>query len=334
MGSRKKPPIPDLLTESEALAVLVGGRREARLSHMPLDQLEANPFNPRQNLDVTELIESMRTHGFIGALDGRRVGERVQLAYGARRLLAARRAGIEWIPVYLHDWDDQTMLVLALVENVQREDLAPLEAASSVKRMREELGWPQEEIARRTGKNRSWVRDMLSLAGAPDDLQELVRERPDASRHVRYLVQVEDEMTRRELAQAVREREVTAQQLFKAVRAVDTGMAAEEALRTARLVASEPTPVVAPPPPREAVVEEPSSEEIRKPAEDSTLQRGPQVRAPADVVALFDYIAHRLSRLPLADFTNALERDAARVQRSLAAVQEQMDRLKGQMPTD
>ena len=333
MGSRDKPPIPDLLTESEAVAVLVGGRREARLSHMPLDQLEVNPFNPRKNLDVTELIESMRAHGFMGALDGRRAGERVQLAYGARRLIAARRAGIERIPVYLHDWDDQTMLVLALVENVQREDLAPLEAASTVKRMREDLGWPQEEIARRTGKNRSWVRDMLSLAGAPDDLQELVRERPDASRHVRYLVQVEDEMARRELAQAVREREVTAQQLFKAVRAVDTGMAAEEALRTARLIASEPAPV-SPLPTREAVVEELSKEETRQPPEVPTLQRGPQVRAPADVVALFDYIAHRLSRLPLADFAHALERDAAGVQRSLAAVQEQLNRLKEQKPTD
>lgn len=200
--------------------------------------------------------------------------------------------------------------------------------------MHEELGWPQEEIARRTGKNRTWVRDMLSLAGAPDDLQELVRDRPDASRHVRYLVQVEDEMARRELAQAVREREVTAQQLFKAVRAVDTGMAAGEALRTARLMASEPTPIVSPPPTREAVVEGPSKEEIRQPPEVPTLQRGPQVRAPADVVALFDYIAHRLSRLPLADFAHALERDAAGVQRSLAAVQEQLDRLKEQKTTD
>ena len=324
--SRAKPPIPDILGESEALAALIGGRTDARLISAAVGEIDPNPYNPRQHMDVSELAESMRVHGFIGALDGRRVGERVQLAYGARRLAAAKAAGIERIPVYLHDWDDQTMLVLSLVENVQREDLAPLEAGATVRRMSEELGWSQEEIARRTGKNRSWVRDMLALAEAPEDLRRLVAERPDTSRHVRYLAQVQDERARMTLAEAVREREVTAQQLYKAVQAVEAGAAPEEALAAARLQITEPRP--------QPVVETrpaPTTEAVKVPGAEA---RGPQVRAPADVVALLDYIAHRLSRLPLADLARAVQQDVGEVRRSLMAVQEQLDRLKAQIPHD
>jgi ParB family chromosome partitioning protein len=328
---RTKPPIPDLLSESEALAVLVGGRGEARLSHIPVEQLEPNPFNPRQHMDVAELVESMRVHGFMGALDGRRVGERVQLAYGARRLMAARQAGIRQVPVYLHDWDDQMMLVLGLVENVQREDLAPLEAASTVKQMHEELGWSQEEIAQRTGKNRSWVRDMLALAEAPEDLRQLVKERPDASRHVRYLAQVEDKQARAALIEAVREREVTAQQLFKAVQAVEAGLPVEAALQAVRSPALAPSPVALLPTEQAAVGRSPEGEMGEKTLAEP---RGPQVRAPADVVALLEYIAHRLARLALADLARAVEKDAAAVRRALAAVQEELDQLKAQVPKE
>ncbi|MCC7353491.1 MAG: ParB/RepB/Spo0J family partition protein [Anaerolineae bacterium] len=317
--SKAKPPIPDILGESEALAALIGGRTDARLISAAVGEVDPNPYNPRQRMDVSELAESMRVHGFIGALDGRRVGERVQLAYGARRLAAARSAGIEKIPVYLHDWDDQTMLVLSLVENVQREDLAPLEAGATVRRMNEELGWSQEEIARRTGKHRSWVRDMLALAEAPEDLRKLVAARPDTSRHVRYLTQVQNEQARMALAEAVREREVTAQQLYKAVQAVEAGVAPEEALVAARLQVVEPRP--------QPVVEV-------RPAPPTETARGPQVRAPADVVALLDYIAHRLSRLALADLARAVQQDAGEVRRSLLAVQEQLDRLKAQVPDE
>jgi ParB family chromosome partitioning protein len=327
---REKPPIPDILSESEALAALIGGRTEARLVNVAVDQIDPNPYNPRQVMDVTELVESMRVHGFIGALDGREVGGRVQLAYGARRLKAAREAGIQKIPVYLHPWDDQTMLVLSLVENVQREDLAPLEAAATVRRMSEELGWSQEEIARRTGKHRSWVRDMLALAEAPEDLRRLVAERPDASRHVRYLAQVRDERARLALAEAVREREVTAQQLYRAVQAVDAGAPPEEALAIARLQTQTATE-----PPRQAASEDspPSVSEAEKKSPGAGV-RGPQVRTPADVIALLDYIAHRLARLALSDLAHAVQQDAAGVRRSLAAVQEQLDRLKAQMPEE
>jgi hypothetical protein len=135
---------------------------------------------------------------------------------------------------------------------------------------------------------------------------------------------VQDEHAQLALAEAVREREVTAQQLYKAVQAVEAGATPDQALIAARLQVVEPRP--------QPVVEVPpvSTEETDKGPVAGT--RGPQVHAPADVVALLDNMAHRLSRLALADLVRAVEQDAGQVRRALAAVQEQLERLKSQLP--
>ena len=137
----KKPIITsEILEESEALERLIGARERATLHDVLIEDIDPNPFNPRQDFAVEDLVASIREHGFIGALDGRLVEGRVQLGYGSRRLLAAREVGIDRLPVYLHDdWDDQQMLVIALVENVQREDLTPLQEATSVGQMQQNL---------------------------------------------------------------------------------------------------------------------------------------------------------------------------------------------------
>jgi len=228
------PPLggADLLGgENQAIQRLIGARAHTQLANVRLDDIDPNPFNPRQTIDVTELLESMREHGFIGALDGRLQGRRVQLAYGARRLAAAKAAGIEQIPIYLHaDWDDNALLTISLVENVQREDLTPLETALTIHQMNVRLGWSQRDIARRTGKSHSWVRDMVALAAAGDDVQSLVRERPDAARHARFIAQLEDEAARQQLAQAARREDLTVDQVYRAVQAVKAGSSPEQAL--------------------------------------------------------------------------------------------------------
>ena len=219
--------------ENQAIQRLIGAQAQTYLANVHVADMDPNPFNPRQAIEVSELVESMREHGFIGALDGRLQGRRVQLAYGARRLAAAKIAGIEQIPVYLHaDWDDNILLTISLVENVQREDLAPLETALTVQQMNERLGWSQRDIARRTGKSHSWVRDMIALAAAGSDVQALVRERPDAARHARFIAQVEDETVRQALAQAARRDDLTADQVYRAVQAVKSGQTAPQALRS------------------------------------------------------------------------------------------------------
>ena len=221
----KKPTITgEILEESEALERLIGTRERATLHDVLIEDIDPNPFNPRQDFAVEDLVASMREHGFIGALDGRLVEGRVQLGYGSRRLLAAREVGIERLPVYLHDdWDDQQMLVIALVENVQREDLTPLQEAAAVGQMHQNLGWSVREIAKRTGKPKSWVQDALALFRAPEDVKAMVRDRPDSIRQARFIARLPEEEDRQQLVEKVLARELTTAQVVEAVQAVEKG---------------------------------------------------------------------------------------------------------------
>lgn len=243
----KKPTITgEILEESQALERLIGTRERATLHDVRIEDIDPNPFNPRQEFEVEDLVASMREHGFIGALDGRLVGGRVQLGYGTRRLLAAKEAGIERLPVYLHDdWDDQQMLVIALVENVQREDLTPLQEAASVGQMHQNLGWSVREIAKRTGKPKSWVQDALALFKAPEDVKAMVRERPDSIRQARFIARLPEEKDRQQLVEKVLSRELTAAQVVEVVQAVERGQDVESAV--ASLLAPPVVSPVAPP---------------------------------------------------------------------------------------
>ena len=234
----KKPIITgEILEESKALERLIGARERAALHDVLIEDIDPNPFNPRQDFAVEDLVASMREHGFIGALDGRLVEGRVQLGYGSRRLLAAKESGIMRLPVYLHDdWDDQQMLVIALVENVQREDLTPLQEAASVGQMHQNLGWSVREIARRTGKPKSWVQDALALFRAPEDVKAMVRERPDSIRQARFIARLPEEKDRRLLEEKVLTRELTTAQVVEVVQAVEKGQDVEGAV--ASLLAS------------------------------------------------------------------------------------------------
>jgi ParB family chromosome partitioning protein len=155
----------------------------------------------------------------------------VQLGYGSRRLLAAKETGMERLPVYLHDdWDDQQMLVIALVENVQREDLTPLQEASSVGQMHQNLSWSVREIVRRTGKPKSWVQDALALFRAPEDVKAMVRERPDSIRQARFIARLPEERDRQQLVEKVLTRELTTAQVVEIVQAVEKGQDLERAV--------------------------------------------------------------------------------------------------------
>jgi ParB family chromosome partitioning protein len=247
----KKPTITgEILEESEALERLIGARERAALHDVLIEDIDPNPFNPRQDFAVEDLVASMREHGFIGALDGRLREGRVQLGYGSRRLLAAKEAGIERLPVYLHDdWDDQQMLVIALVENVQREDLTPLQEATSVGQMHQNLGWSVREIARRTGKPKSWVQDALALFRAPGDVKAMVSERPDSIRQARFIARLPEERDRGFLEEKVLARELTTAQVVEIVQTVEEGRDVEQAvasLLSPPVVSAVEPPVVSP----------------------------------------------------------------------------------------
>lgn len=303
--------------ENQAIQRLIGARAHTQLSYVRVEDIDTNPFNPRQNIEVTELVESMREHGFIGALDGRLQGRRVQLAYGARRLAAARAAGIEQIPVYLHpDWDDNTLLTISLVENVQREDLTPLETALAILQMNENLGWSQRDIAKRTGKSHSWVRDMLAVAKAGQDVQDLVRERPDAIRHARFIAQVEDEATRQRLAQATQAEELTVDQVYRTVQAVRAGSDVDTALAEAQR-----TRVTAAPP---DVVEEPPAAPAEPPVAPLLPVEAAAVTHPA-VPHAAEHDARPAGKRTVAQVLAAVQAQLARLDAATIQAEAQLD---------
>jgi len=277
----KKPSITgEILEESQALERLIGARERATLHDVLIEDIDPNPFNPRQDFLVEDLVASIREHGFIGALDGRLMEGRVQLGYGSRRLFAAKEAEIERLPVYLHDdWDDQQMLVIALVENVQREDLTPLQEASSVGQMHQNLGWSVREIARRTGKPKSWVQDALALFRAPEDVKAMVRERPDSIRQARFIARLPEEMDRQQLVEKVLARELTTAQVVEIVQVVEKGQDVERAV--ASLLA---LPVMSPSASLRTGAVEPSSPSLGEGLRPSPVE-GPAVAQRAAVPA-------------------------------------------------
>lgn len=328
--TKRSPDIPsDFFGGEEALDRLVGSRRGAELINARIEDIDPNPYNPRQVVDVSELVDSLKEHGFMGALDGRLVGDRVQLAYGARRLRAAQLAGVSHIPVYIHpEWDENTMLTVSLVENVQREDLTPTEAAQMVARMNQDLHWSQEEIGRRTGKSRTWVRDMLALAQAPAEIKELVQERPEAIRHARYLVAVEDDEARRELTRATIDEGLSQPQVYRAAQAIQQGATVQQALAEAR----RPPPAGAQP----EVPGWPAPALVAAVPEQEAAAAGarPQVRTRATVQALLWAIYGRLERVSLAEVREEARGEPAALWAVIRAIYRALDNVIAQLPPE
>ena len=203
---------------------------------VPIHLLVPNRHNPRQAYSketLEELARSIAEYGFIGALDGRELPDgRVELAYGSRRLLAARMAGIQAVPVFLHDWHDEQMRFLSLVENLAREDLAPIDEVVAVGQMHDDLGLSTREISRRIGQPRSWVQDRLALVKAPGDVKGMVAERPDTLRAARFVARLTDEKARLALRAKILAQEITTRQVQQVVQQIEAGTPAADALAT------------------------------------------------------------------------------------------------------
>ncbi len=153
------------------------GAPTVEIREIILEQIQPNPFQPRQHFteqSVEELANSIREHGFYGHLLARRQGRGYELAYGERRLRAAKLANLETIPVQVRELSDNQMMEIALTENVLREDLQAVEEARAYLRLQEEMGYSVRQIAERIGKSKSYVGTMLSIVRHPD-VEEAVR---------------------------------------------------------------------------------------------------------------------------------------------------------------
>ena len=161
-----------------------------------VDSIEANPFQPRTTFDeqtLEELANSIKKLGIVQPLTVREIGNGgYQLISGERRLRAARLAGLTHVPAYIRTADDQAMLELALVENIQREDLDAVEVAISFQRLIEECRLTQEQLSDRVGKQRSTVANYLRLLKLPAEIQLGIKNKQVMMGHARTLISVED----------------------------------------------------------------------------------------------------------------------------------------------
>jgi len=175
---------PEKATEAAPSASV--GVRELQIS-----DIDPNPVQPRTVFEperLSELAESIRANGIIQPLIVRRRGDRYELVAGERRLRAARLAGLERVPAVIQDLADEKLLELSLVENIQREDLNPIELAHAFDRMVRELKLSHEQIGQRTGKDRTTITNLLRLLRLPAEVQVLVAERRLSVGHARALL--------------------------------------------------------------------------------------------------------------------------------------------------
>ncbi|MGV3629711.1 MAG: ParB/RepB/Spo0J family partition protein [Bacteroidota bacterium] len=167
------------------------------ISMIPVDQIEANPFNPRTNFEkeaLAELSQSIAVHGIIQPLTVRKLGrDKYQLISGERRFRASQMAGLKEVPAYVRVANDQTMLEMALVENIQREDLNAIEVALSYQRLIDECNLTQEQMSQKIAKSRSSITNHLRLLKLPAEIQLGVRDNLISMGHARALVSAGDE---------------------------------------------------------------------------------------------------------------------------------------------
>lgn len=165
------------------------------INEIAIAEIETNPFQPRTHFDedaLLELAESIRVHGIIQPITVRRLAHnQYQLISGERRFQASKLAGLEMIPAYIRSADDQQMLEMALIENIQRENLNAIEIALSYQRLLSECNLKQEQLGERVGKNRATVTNYLRLLKLPPDIQIAVRDNKLTMGHARAIINVD-----------------------------------------------------------------------------------------------------------------------------------------------
>jgi len=174
------------------------------LSHLPIALIDPNPLQPRTVFHpdrLQELADSIRTNGVIQALIVRPHRDRYQLVAGERRWRAAKLAGLSDVPAVVQNVTDERLLEITLVENIQREDLNPIEVAHAFDRLARELNLSHDDIARRTGKDRSTITNTLRLLKLPADVQQLVSERRLSVGHARAILGLPSEDLQRQVAE-------------------------------------------------------------------------------------------------------------------------------------
>ena len=226
----------DTLKETRSIHRIATGNLAA-VAGIPLDQIVPNPYQPREGFDpeaLAELADSIRTLGIIQPLTLRQTGPAsYQIISGERRYRAARMAGLTEVPAYIRQADDVAMLELAIVENIQREDLDPIETALSFQRLIDECGLTQEAMALRVGKKRTTITNSLRLLRLPETVQKALKDGKISAGHAKVLLGVEDPALQNRLCESIIRNDWSVRRLEQKLQSLsrkDAPAAAEEEL--------------------------------------------------------------------------------------------------------
>jgi ParB family chromosome partitioning protein len=225
------------VTDSQLATASVQRPLTPNFSEIPVGEIEVNPFQPRQHFDaeaLRELADSIRVHGIIQPITVRRLApNQYQLISGERRFQASKLAGLDSIPAYIRTANDQQMLEMALIENIQREHLNPIEIALSYQRLISECNLKQEELGDRVGKNRSTVTNYLRLLKLPPEIQIALRDQRVSMGHARAIVSIEQPDQQLYLFQKMLAEDLSVRKVEELARQLGTRQAREVSIKEA-----------------------------------------------------------------------------------------------------
>jgi ParB family chromosome partitioning protein len=210
------------VSESQLYQFEDGTRLLGRVAEVAIERIRPNPYQPRQEFKeeaLDELASSIEELGVIQPITVRALGDgQFEIISGERRLRAARRAGIERLPAFIRKANSEEMLEMALVENVQREELNPVEVALGYQRLMEECGLTQEEVAEKVSKSRATVSNFLRLLRLPPRVQAALRDKEVAMGHARALIAIDDEEAQVELLEETIEEDLSVREVERRAR--------------------------------------------------------------------------------------------------------------------
>lgn len=214
--------VEQFLDDIQSSAKEVPGRREVEIA---IEEIRPNPYQPRKEFDQTalnELADSIRTHGIFTPLLVRKSVSGYDLITGERRLRAAKIAGLKVVPAISVEFTEEQMMEIAILENVQREDLNAIEEAAAYDSLVKKLGYTQEKLAERVGKSREYCANIMRLLKLPSEVQKLVVDKKLAMGHVRPLLGLKDEMEMLDAAEKIMKEKMSVHEVEAYVRDINS----------------------------------------------------------------------------------------------------------------
>ncbi len=197
---------------------IIDNANENEIKNIKLSEIRSNPYQPRTYFNeeaLNELAESIKIHGVVEPIIVKKSIRGYELVAGERRTKASRIAGMETIPAVVKDFTDQEMMDIAILENIQREDLSPIELAEGFRKYIDSTGMTQDEVAKKFGKSRSYITNALGLLGLPNEVKDKINNKEISASHARVLSKLDDDNVISSLADKITEEKISVRELEK-----------------------------------------------------------------------------------------------------------------------